>query len=107
VCLHFKDIYITENGASYYDVVSPDGKIHDESRINFLYQHLHTMLRAIKAGVPLRGYFCWSLLDNFEWACGTSSRFGLAYTDFDTQKRTLKDSGVWFGNVARANALEE
>ncbi|HMN63201.1 MAG TPA: family 1 glycosylhydrolase, partial [Anaerolinea sp.] len=104
---NFKDIYITENGASYHDVVSPDGNIHDELRINYLYDHLHTMLRAIKAGVPLRGYFCWSLMDNFEWACGTSSRFGLAYTDFETQKRILKDSGLWFGKVARANALSE
>jgi beta-glucosidase len=53
------------------------------------------------------GYFCWSLLDNFEWAFGTSSRFGLAHTDFTTQKRTIKDSGHWYGRVARANALIE
>jgi len=104
---NFQDIYITENGASYHDVVSPDGRIHDELRIHYLYQHLSTILRAIRAGVPIRGYFCWSLMDNFEWAFGTSSRFGLAYTDFDTQKRTLKDSGVWFGKAAHANALVE
>jgi len=76
-------------------------------RIDYLHKHLSVMLRAIEAGVPLRGYFCWSLLDNFEWAFGTSIRFGLAYTDFETQKRTLKDSGIWFGKVARANALPD
>jgi beta-glucosidase len=57
--------------------------------------------------VNVRGYFCWTLMDNFEWACGTSSRFGLAYTQFDTQERILKDSGHWYGRVARANALVE
>jgi beta-glucosidase len=102
---NFKNIYLTENGASYHDLISPDGKIHDALRIDFLQKHFSVLLRAMEAGVPLRGYFCWSLLDNFEWAFGTSSRFGLAYTDFDTQKRTLKDSGVWYGKVARANAL--
>jgi len=101
----FRDIYITENGASYNDVVSPDGKVHDPKRLDYLKHHLAMALRAIEAGVPLRGYFCWSLMDNFEWAMGTSSRFGLAYTDFTTQKRILKDSGLWFGEVARANAL--
>lgn len=104
---NFNNIYLTENGASYHDVISPDGKIHDALRIDYLYKHFQTLLRAIEAGVPLRGYFCWSLLDNFEWACGTSSRFGLAYTDFETQKRTLKDSGIWFGKVARENALPD
>ena len=62
--------------------------------------------QAIEAGVPLRGYFCWSLMDNFEWAFGTSSRFGLVFTDFNTQQRLLKDSGKWFGEVARSNYLE-
>ena len=102
---NFKNILITENGASYHDVISPDGKIHDALRIDYLHKHLTALLRAIEAGVPLRGYFCWSLMDNFEWAFGTSIRFGLAYTDFETQKRTLKDSGYWYGKVARANIL--
>jgi beta-glucosidase len=102
----FKDIYLTENGASYRDVVSPDGEVHDPKRIDFIHQHLATLLRATEAGVPLRGYFCWTLLDNFEWAFGTSSRFGLAYTDFTTQKRILKDSGKWYGEVARSNQLK-
>jgi beta-glucosidase len=103
----FKNIYLTENGASYHEMISPDGRIYDELRIDYLFRHLSTLLRAIEAGVPVRGYFCWSLADNFEWAFGTSSRFGLAYTDFTTQKRTLKDSGIWFGKVARSNALPD
>ena len=104
---NFKNIYLTENGASYHDVISPEGRIHDAPRIEYLYKHLSALLRAIEAGVPVRGYFCWSLMDNFEWAFGTSIRFGLAYTNFETQQRTLKDSGVWFGKVARANALPD
>ena len=61
----------------------------------------------IEAEVPLKGYFCWSLMDNFEWAAGTRDRFGLAYTDFKTQERVLKDSGLWFSRVTRANALPD
>ena len=102
----FKDFYLTENGASYFDVLSPDGQVHDPKRVDFLNQHLGTLLRSIEAGVPVRGYFCWSLMDNFEWAFGTSSRFGLAYTDFTTQERILKDSGKWYGEVARTNQLK-
>jgi len=102
---NFKNIYLTENGASYHDMVSPDGKVHDGIRIDYLHKHFSVLLRAIESGVPVRGYFYWSLMDNFEWAFGTSSRFGVAYTDFDTQKRTLKDSGVWYGKVARGNTL--
>ena len=102
---NFKNICLTENGASYHDVISPDGKVHDPLRKEFLMKHFAVALKCLEAGVPLRGYFCWSLTDNFEWAMGTSSRFGLAYTDFVTQKRIIKDSGHWFGKVARANAL--
>jgi beta-glucosidase len=102
----FKDFYLTENGASYFDVVSADGAVHDPKRVDFLQQHLATLLRSIEAGVPVRGYFCWSLMDNFEWAFGTSSRFGLAFTDFTTQVRILKDSGKWYGEVARTNQLK-
>ncbi len=61
----------------------------------------------IEQGIPLKGYFYWSLLDNFEWAVGTRDRFGLAYTDFTTQQRILKDSGHWYGRVTRANALPD
>ncbi len=98
-------IMVTENGMACNDVIAADGAVHDPERISFIYQHLQAILRALDAGVPVTGYMCWSLMDNFEWACGTSSRFGLAYTDFQTQQRFLKDSGRWFGQVARANAL--
>lgn len=96
---------ITENGMACHDVVAPDGGVHDLERIRFIRQHLEMVLRLIEDGVPMIGYMSWSLLDNFEWACGTSSRFGLVYVDFETQKRTLKDSGHWYGQIARANAL--
>jgi len=101
----FPRLFITENGAAYADVVTADGSVHDAQRQAYLSEHLAMALQAIAAGVPLRGYFCWSLMDNFEWAFGTSSRFGLCYTDFATQQRLVKDSGRWFGQVARANAL--
>jgi beta-glucosidase len=100
------EIYVTENGMSLYDVVE-DGKVHDPRRIEFLKQHFAAAHAAFEAGVPLKGYFVWSLMDNFEWAFGYDSRFGLAYVDFATQQRILKDSGSWFGQVAAANALED
>jgi beta-glucosidase len=100
-------LYVTENGAAYDDVIAPDGHVHDPARIDYLRRHLTAVLRTIEAGVPVQGYFCWTLMDNFEWALGTSSRFGLAYTDFATQRRISKDSGAWFGRVTRANALVE
>jgi beta-glucosidase len=96
---------VTENGIALDDVVSADGQIHDPKRIDYLKQHLIEVLKVIENGVPLAGYFVWTLMDNFEWAFGTSSRFGLAHVDFATQKRMLKDSGRWFGQIIRANAL--
>jgi beta-glucosidase len=99
------EIIVTENGIALDDVIAPDGQIHDPKRSDYLKQHFAHALKAIEHGVPLGGYFIWTLMDNFEWSFGTSSRFGLAYVDFDTQKRTLKDSGHWFGRVTRANAL--
>jgi beta-glucosidase len=71
-----------------------------------LTQHFGAAADAIAEGVPVKGYFIWSLMDNFEWAFGYDSRFGLAYVDFDTQERILKDSGHWYGRVAAANAIE-
>ncbi len=100
-------LYITENGAAYDDVLDPDGHVHDPARTDYLRQHLTALLEEIEDDVPVEGYFCWSLMDNFEWAFGTSSRFGLAYTDFATQQRILKDSGAWYGRVARANRLTD
>jgi beta-glucosidase len=101
------EIYITENGMARRDRVNQDGGVHDPERIAFLRQHLEMALKALEAGVPLKGYFVWSLMDNFEWAFGYDSRFGLAYVDFETQQRLLKDSGYWYGRVAQANALVE
>ncbi len=101
----FPTLFITENGAAYDDMVAEDGRVHDPRRQTYLRLHVEVVLRLIEASVPLRGYFCWTLLDNFEWAWGTSSRFGVAYTDFETQRRIIKDSGQWFGHVAQANML--
>jgi beta-glucosidase len=86
-------LYVTENGAAYDDVVGEDGEIHDDDRVAFVVGHVDACARAVAAGVPLRGYFAWSLLDNFEWAFGFSKRFGLVRVDYDTQQRTVKDSG--------------
>jgi len=98
------DIYITENGAAFSDEVV-DGQVVDPERIDYLRTHLAACHRALQGGVKLRGYFCWSLLDNFEWAYGYGKRFGIIYTDYPTQRRIVKASGRFFGEVARANAL--
>lgn len=97
-------IYITENGCALADR-PVDGRVHDERRIAYLREHFMQARRAIDEGVPLRGYFVWSLLDNFEWAFGYSKRFGLVYVDYATQARILKDSARWFRQVATANAV--
>ncbi|MFW5985777.1 MAG: GH1 family beta-glucosidase [Halanaerobiales bacterium] len=89
-------LYITENGAAYQDELE-DGRIHDTKRINYLKTHFQSAARAIEAGIPLKGYFIWTLMDNFEWAFGFSKRFGLLYTDYeDNLKRIWKDSAKWF-----------
>ena len=88
-------IVLTENGAAFDDVLE-DGQVHDLERLDFLRTHLLASRRAIRAGVPLRGYFAWSLLDNFEWAEGYAKRFGIVHVDFRTQVRTIKDSGRWY-----------
>ncbi|MDR1869168.1 MAG: beta-glucosidase [Treponema sp.] len=88
-------IYITENGCACDDTVTADGKIHDRQRIEYLYQHLAACANVIKKGVPLKGYYVWSLLDNFEWAFGYTKRFGIIYVDFKTMKRTPKDSAYF------------
>lgn len=97
-----KPIYITENGLSCHDVISLDGKVHDPNRIDFLARYLHELKKA--AGeIDLRGYFQWSLMDNFEWAKGYSERFGLVYVDYPTQKRILKDSAYWYREIIKEN----
>jgi beta-glucosidase len=100
-------IYITENGAAYLDEFSNDGKIHDLHRIEYLRQHLIQTLLAMQDGVDVRGYFAWSLLDNFEWGNGYTKRFGLIRVDYESQKRTIKDSGEWFRRVIETNILNE
>lgn len=98
-----KPIYITENGISCHDSVSLDGKVHDPSRIDFLERYLSELKRAASDGVDIRGYFQWSLMDNFEWNFGYSERFGLIYIDYQTQKRIWKDSAYWYCDLIRKN----
>ena len=88
-----REILITENGSSWEDVVTETGEVHDERRVAYLNAYLEACSHAIADGVPLTGYFAWSLLDNFEWAFGYSKRFGFIHVDYATQKRTIKDSG--------------
>ncbi|SFW65158.1 GH1 family beta-glucosidase [Amycolatopsis australiensis] len=99
-------LVVAENGASFVDKVV-SGRVHDAARVNYFLEHLHAVHAAIRAGADVRGYFAWSLLDNFEWAMGYTQRFGLIHVDFETQVRTVKDSGRFLGRVARANALPE
>ena len=100
-----KPIYITENGMSCHDVVSIDGKVHDPNRTDFLARYLKELKRA--AGeIDLRGYFHWSLMDNFEWEKGYSERFGLVYVDYQTQKRMKKDSAYWYQDVIQSNGAK-
>jgi len=97
-------IYITENGSSFDDVVR-NGAVDDPQRTEYLREHLAACERAIADGVDLRGYFCWSLLDNFEWSFGYSKRFGIVHVDFATQHRIIKASGRFFAACARANGV--
>jgi beta-glucosidase len=99
----FPAYYVTENGAAMPDKVSEDGRVHDERRIRYQRDYLRAAERAMQAGVPLKGYFVWSLLDNFEWAWGRSRRFGLIYVDYETQTRTLKDSAYDYREIIRSN----
>jgi beta-glucosidase len=98
-------LLIAENGAAYDDYLDPTGRIRDTERIDYLHSHLAEVRRAIAEGVDVRGYFVWSLLDNFEWSYGYSRRFGIVYVDFATQRRWRKDSADWFGQVIAANGL--
>ena len=98
-------VYITENGAAYDDYVDPEGGVDDEERVAYLSGHLFAVHEAIGAGVDVRGYFCWSLLDNFEWAEGYAKRFGLYFVDYRTQERIPKASARWYAGVVRRNGL--
>ena len=94
-------IYITENGAAFDDVLEGDA-VHDQKRIDFLRAYFAEIHRAASEGVNLKGYFLWTLMDNFEWASGYEKRFGIVYTDFSTQRRIIKDSGYWYRDLIRA-----
>ena len=96
---------VTENGAAYDDVVAADGAVHDADRVAFLEAHLGAILDAIEAGVPVHGYFYWSLLDNFEWAWGYEKRFGIVRVDYATQERTRKDSAIAYTRIIAGRAL--
>lgn len=98
-------IFVTENGAAYDDIVASDGRVHDADRVAFLRDHLAATLDAIDEGVPVGGYFYWSLMDNFEWAWGYEKRFGIVRVDYDTQVRTLKDSALEYGAIIRNRRL--
>ena len=99
-------LYVSENGAAFSDVRTHDGAIHDADRIRYLESYLDEVAAALADGVPVRGYFVWSLLDNFEWAEGYGKRFGLVYVDYTTQQRTPKDSAQWYAQVIRTNGQE-
>jgi beta-glucosidase len=94
-------LMVTENGAAYDDVVDADGRVHDPDRIDYLRGHLDAVRRAVDAGVDVRGYFAWSLLDNFEWAQGYAKRFGLVHVDYPTGRRIWKDSAFWYRDMIR------
>ncbi len=96
-----KPIYITENGRASADKIDEYGIIHDKDRIDYYASHLKAVERAIKSGVPVAGYYAWSLMDNFEWAWGYSRRFGLIYVDFETQERIFKDSARWYQQLLK------
>ena len=95
-------LYITENGAAYDDVVSEDGQVHDDQRAAFIMSHIGAVKEAIDAGADVRGYFVWSLLDNFEWSWGYGKRFGIVRVDYDTQVRTIKDSGLAYAELIKS-----
>jgi len=98
-------LYVTENGAAYNDIVESDGRVHDADRTEFLKLHLDAILDAIDEGIQVKGYFYWSLMDNFEWAWGYDKRFGLLHVDYNTQQRTLKDSAIEYARIIAARKL--
>ncbi|HEU5367388.1 MAG TPA: family 1 glycosylhydrolase, partial [Ktedonobacterales bacterium] len=100
-----KAIYITENGAAFEDTLRADGAVEDEARQRYLQRHFAAAHQAMQAGVPLRGYFIWSLMDNYEWTFGYSQRFGLIYTDYATQERHIKQSGYFYQDVIARNGV--
>ncbi|MER6779668.1 MULTISPECIES: GH1 family beta-glucosidase [unclassified Streptomyces] len=98
-------LVVSENGAAYEDEIGPDGTVHDPERAAYVHAHLDAVHRAIADGADVRGYFLWSLLDNFEWAYGYAKRFGAVHVDHDTLERTPKSSALWYAAVARTGEL--
>ena len=98
-------VFIAENGCAYDDVVTPDGQIHDAERVLYYREHLESVAKALADGCNVKGYLCWSLLDNFEWAFGLSKRFGIVRVDYDTLERTPKDSYRFLAEVVRTGRL--
>jgi beta-glucosidase len=98
-------VFIAENGCAYDDVVSEDGQIHDAERVLYFREHLESVAQAVAEGCDVKGYLCWSLLDNFEWAYGLAKRFGVVRVDYDTQIRTPKDSYRFLSAVAKSGSL--
>src|SRR5690606_28752025 len=98
-----KPIVVTEKGISCRDWIAVDGQVHDPDRIDFTTRYLRELERAIDDGVPVEGYFHWSIMDNFEWAHGYKHRFGLTFVDYATQRRVLKDSAHWYREVIASN----
>ncbi|AUW93079.1 beta-glucosidase [Sulfobacillus thermotolerans] len=98
-------LYITENGAAYPDAVDADGQVHDPLRTAYVQSHLQAAQRFVEEGGALKGYYLWSLMDNFEWAYGYSKRFGIVYVDFASQERILKDSAKWYKELIARHRL--
>lgn len=98
-------LYVMENGAAYDDVVDPDGRIRDDARVDYLRDHIAACATAIRSGVGLRGYFVWSLLDNFEWARGYGKRFGMVHVDHDSLRRRPKNSALWYADLLRRHGI--
>jgi beta-glucosidase len=98
-------LYVTENGVAYDDAVAESGEVLDAGRVAFLRDHVAATLDAIEQGVDVRGYFYWSLMDNYEWAWGYAKRFGIVRVDYDTQQRTVKESGREYARIIAARAV--
>jgi len=99
-------IYITENGAAFDDRISEDGRIHDVERIEYIREHLVRVADLNEKGANIRGYYAWSLMDNFEWAKGYQKRFGIVYIDYKTQERILKDSAIWYKDLIKKRIIK-
>jgi beta-glucosidase len=98
-------LIITENGAAFDDSVNSSGKVEDKKRLGYLNGYIEQVHRAIQDGVNLKGYYVWSLMDNFEWAHGYTKRFGIVYVDYATGKRIIKESGLWYKELIKNNGF--